>query len=160
MKAAAKAFLITLIIIALAVPLASQKAGGAKDTKKVDATKAAEQVEATPELMKRQAAGPKYDPSAEVKLKGSIEEVKNIAEHTHLLIRTAGQLQEVYLAPADFLADLECSFSKGDEVEIVGSKVRLESGVERVLVRQLVRGQLTLTLRDPKGAPVWDWKRG
>ena len=103
---------------------------------------------------------PKYDVAAEVKLKGGVEEVREVADATHVMLRSGTQLMTVYVAPSSFLKDMECAFAKGDDVEIIGSKVKVESG-ETVLAREITRGQLTLTLRDKKGAPVWmGWKRG
>jgi len=45
----------------------------------------------------------------------------------------------------------------GDEVEVTGSKVQ-QNGSDVVLVRELVKGNDTLVMRDDKGIPVWNWK--
>jgi hypothetical protein len=102
----------------------------------------------------------KYNLATELKLKGTIEEVKKVGSDTYLVVKSAAGLQDVYVAPSEFLSDLQCVFTKGDEVEIVGSRVKVEAA-DHVLARQIIKGQLTLNLRDPKGAPAWTWwKKG
>jgi hypothetical protein len=151
MKGLVKACVMLLVVFALTVPGLAQKADTAKGAKKSETASPSEKPD-------RAKPAIKYDVANEIKLTGTIEEVKKIADDTHLMVKAGGQLLEIDLAPSSFLSDMECAFAKGDVVEIVGSKVKLESG-EQMLARQITKGQLTLTLRDPKGAPVWDWKR-
>jgi hypothetical protein len=49
-------------------------------------------------------------------------------------------------------------FSKGDEIAVTGSKVK-QDGADLVLAREVVKGNVTLVLRDDKGNPVWTWQR-
>jgi uncharacterized Zn finger protein len=109
----------------------------------------------------------KYDPSTEITLKGSIEEVKEMdcancgpnMKGTHLVVKTAdGKSVEVDLGPARFLSDQKFSFQKGDSVEIVGSKVTM-GNTQTVIAREVKKGDQTLTLRDSQGMPRWSMGR-
>ncbi len=101
---------------------------------------------------------PKYDLSTETTVKGSIAEVKEIEQAgqpaIHLMVKVGEQVLEVYLCPNAFLKEMEFGFKAGDEVQVLGSKVKVGEA-EVLLAREIVRGNDTLTLRDKKGAPVW-----
>src|SRR5579871_2334386 len=104
-----------------------------------------------------QSGLPKYDPAAETTFQGSVEEVKTVAEgpakgFLRLTVKTKTASADVLLAPASFLTEYEYSVAKGDQVEITGSKVKFESE-EVVLVRQVTKGDNSLTVRDDKGGP-------
>lgn len=101
--------------------------------------------------------GPKYDLTSEQKLKGTVEEVKldtRPGEGTHLMVKSGSELILVHVAPEAFLKELEIGFNKGEQLEIVGSKLKID-GVDEVLARQIAHGDNVITLRDNKGAPVW-----
>ena len=106
-------------------------------------------------------AMPKYDASKEVKIKGSIEDIKEIAMGkgevgVHLMVKTASETIEVRLCPSGYLKDFEVALSKGQQVEVTGSKVKAEDK-DVILAREVVQGNNTLTLRDKQGTPVWTW---
>ena len=121
-------------------------------------------------------AMPKYDVTKEVKVKGVIEDVKEMtmANHPseskaglpgtpakgevgiHLMVKTATETIEVRLCPSGYLKDFEVAFSKGQQVEVTGSRVKVDDK-EVILAREVVQGNNTVTLRDSKGAPVWTW---
>jgi hypothetical protein len=105
--------------------------------------------------------GPKYDVKNEVKIKGVVEEVRQVPgpfEGTHLVVKTDSKTVVVHVAPADFLKDIDTSFKVGDEVEVVGCKAP-DATEEEILAREITVGQNTTTLRDDKGVPVWaGWK--
>jgi hypothetical protein len=65
---------------------------------------------------------------------------------------------DVYLCPKSFLDDMGMSLTKGDEIALTGSKVKAE-GADLILVREVVKGNDTVVLRDGKGDPVWSWHR-
>jgi hypothetical protein len=109
------------------------------------------------------AAPPKYDLQSETKIKGTVDEVKppasgNVKDAVHLLVKTSADSLDVYLCPKSFLDAMGLSFSKGDELAITGSKVKVD-GADLILTRELVKGNDTVSLRDAKGDPVWDWHR-
>jgi hypothetical protein len=102
---------------------------------------------------------PHYDVSTETKLKGTVEDVKlppnsNQKEIAHLLVKTGTDTIDVYLCPKSFLDDMGVSFSKGDEIVLIGSRVK-QGEPDLVLAREVVKGTDTLVLRDAKGNPVW-----
>jgi hypothetical protein len=104
------------------------------------------------------AASPKYDFATEAHFKGTIEEVKEIPTKTgpaiHLMFKTGGEVMEVYLCPHAFLQEMEMGFAKGDQIEVTGSKVKVDDA-DVILAKEVVKGNDTLILRDKKGAPVW-----
>ena len=64
----------------------------------------------------------------------------------------------VYVGPGDFLKEIEVSFNKGDQVDVVGAKAP-NTAEEKILAREITVGSNTFTLRDDKGIPVWSgWK--
>ncbi len=100
---------------------------------------------------------PKYDVGSEVKVKGVIEDIRSPAgaEGTQLSIKTDTKTVLVYVGPGDFLKEIEVSFNKGDQVNVVGA----QSTDEEILAREITVGSNTFTLRDDKGVPVWQgWK--
>ncbi len=109
------------------------------------------------------ASAPKYDLHSESKMKGTVEEVKlppkgSEKEAAHLLVKNGTDTVDVYLCPKSFLDDMGMGFSKGDEIALTGSKVK-QGDTDLVLVREVVKGNDTLVLRDDKGNPVWNWHR-
>jgi DNA/RNA endonuclease YhcR with UshA esterase domain len=103
-------------------------------------------------------AGPKYDPATEVTVKGVIEEVKDFqcpvsgGVGAHIILK--GNDEVIHLALSKFLKEYEFTFAKGDEVEVVGSKVTMD-GKPTILAKTVIRGQNTYNFRDAKGNPLW-----
>jgi hypothetical protein len=106
---------------------------------------------------KAPAKAPEYDPKAEVTVKGVVEdfhESKMRGDHPglHIVLKTDTETVEVHACPLQFLTDLEFAVVKGDTLTIIGSR----PGGEGVLVaREITKGQMSLTLREKSGAPVW-----
>jgi len=105
--------------------------------------------------------GPKYDTANEVKVKGVVDDVRQVPddyEGTVLVVKTDTGQVLVHVAPADFLKDMDTSFKKGDEVQVTGAKAPNAPETE-ILAREITVGTNTTTLRDDKGVPVWaGWK--
>jgi hypothetical protein len=104
-----------------------------------------------------QKTGPAYDFSKEVKLKGSIEEIKMVPgdfEGVHVMLKTSSETILIHLAPEGFLKMLDFIATKGDSMEVTGCKITSEFGPE-ILAREVVSGNNSLTLRDKKGIPAW-----
>jgi len=102
---------------------------------------------------------PKYDSSAETKMKGVVEELKlppkgSEKEIAHLLVKNDTGTVDVYLCPKSFFDDMGMGFSKGDELSFTGSRVK-QDGADLILAREVVKGNDTFVLRDAKGSPVW-----
>lgn len=105
---------------------------------------------------------PKYDLQTEIKIKGTILDVKlppkgSEKEIVHLLVKNGADTADIYLCPKSFMDDMGMEFAKGDDVAITGSKVKYDE-VELILVREIVKKNDTFALRDAKGEPVWDWR--
>jgi len=105
--------------------------------------------------------GPKYDIKNEIKIKGVIDEVRQVPtsfEGTQLVVKTESKTFVVHAAPADFLKEMDATFTKGEQVEVVGCKAP-DTTEDEILAREITVGQNTTTLRDDKGVPVWiGWK--
>jgi hypothetical protein len=105
--------------------------------------------------------GPKYDVKNEVKIKGVIDEVRQVPgsfEGTYLIVKTDTKTVVVRAAPPGFLKEIDTTFTKGEQVEVVGCKAP-DTTEEEILAREITVGQNTTTLRDDKGVPVWaGWK--
>lgn len=105
--------------------------------------------------------GPKYDAANEVKIRGVVEEIREVPgpfEGTQLLVKTDSKTVLVHVAPSGFLKEMDTTFNKGDEVEVVGAKAP-NAPEEEILAREITIGNNTLTLRDDKGIPIWvGWK--
>jgi hypothetical protein len=111
---------------------------------------------------KSKDTGPKYSVANEVKIKGVVEEVREVPgnfEGTHLVVKTETATVLVHVAPAAFLKEIDTTFAKGDQVQVVGAKAPNTAGTEEeILAREITVGTNTVTLRDEKGIPVWaDW---
>lgn len=104
-------------------------------------------------------APPKYDPSAETKVKGVAEELKLVPPTggkptAYLVIKSGQDTISVFLCPKSFLDDMGANFKAGDAVEVTGSKVK-QDGADLILAREVVKGDDTLTLRFKDGKPAW-----
>jgi hypothetical protein len=103
-----------------------------------------------------------YDPATEVTIKGTVEEVKSQTctvcgwsqAGTHLSVKAEGKTFDVRVGPTRFLTSNNFSFAKGDQVEIIGSKVKINN-VDAVIAREVKKGDKALTLRDAQGFPAW-----
>ncbi|MGH9549643.1 MAG: hypothetical protein ACRD3W_09715 [Terriglobales bacterium] len=103
---------------------------------------------------------PKYDFQTDVKIKGTIEDVKlppesSKKEIVHLLVKTGTDIVDVYLCPKSFFDDMGMDFGKGDEITLTGSKVK-QGETDLILAREVVKGNNIFVLRDAKGNPVWN----
>ena len=107
-------------------------------------------------------AEPKYDKSAEIKLKGVVEEVKDVPGTCckeaclHLMLRTDKGVLEIQVAPHAFLADMEIKFEKGDKLDVTASKVTA-NGAEVYLAREITKDGNVVVVRDNDGGPAWTW---
>jgi hypothetical protein len=103
---------------------------------------------------------PRYDPKAEVTVKGSVEEVKEYPSqsgwHTglHVILKTEGVRFDVHLGPADYWKKNGFELAKGDPIEVTGSKSKVD-GAEVVLAREVKKGGKSVTLRNAQGVPAW-----
>jgi hypothetical protein len=112
-----------------------------------------------------QSAGtPKYDLHAELKTKGIVDEVDLVPfgsrkDFREVVITSGQDKVHIYICPQTFEQEMGVNFSKGEEIEVTGSKVKQDEA-DVILVRELVKGTDTLVFRDGKGNPVWDPRTG
>ena len=98
-----------------------------------------------------------YNPANEATVKGSVQQVEEVdcpvsegELETHLTLQTADGVVEVHLAPARLLRSQKISFTPGDQLEVVGSKVRL-SWQNGIIAREITRGNESIIFRDHDG---------
>ena len=110
---------------------------------------------------------PRYDPATEMTVKGTVEAVTtrghmNGMESLRLTVKTEKETMEVRVGPTWFLAQNKMIFAKGDQVEVIGSRVRFDNS-DWLVAREVKTGAQKLTLRDKEGLPMWfgkgrDWR--
>jgi len=104
---------------------------------------------------------PKYDVATEATFKGVIDDVHDrqcpisggMGAHFNLKLAD-GKIVEVHLATTKFVKNYEVVFTKGDAVEVIGSKVEFEGG-DAIMAREVKRGNDDFLFRDPQGKPIW-----
>jgi hypothetical protein len=103
----------------------------------------------------------KYDQSSEARITGTIVAVKDYTcplsgtLGAHLTVKPdQGPPVEVHLAAPKFTKRYDMSFSKGERVEVVGSKLKFQ-GSDAIMAREVSRGTDTFTFRDQNGKPLW-----
>jgi hypothetical protein len=111
-----------------------------------------------------QSSLPKYDLQTEMKAKGVVDEVKPLQlgtkeDTTEIMMKSGSDLLVIFLCPKAYQEEMSISLSKGDEIALTGSRVKRE-GSDIILVREVVKGNDTMVLRDDKGNPVWNWHTG
>ena len=108
--------------------------------------------------------GPKYNLANETTIKGTVEDLKVVPgamEGIHLVLKNETETILVHVAPEKFLKEMDSQFAKGDQVEVIGSKIKAEDGTDELLARQIVKSGNQLLLRDKKGTPIWAlWSPG
>ncbi len=102
---------------------------------------------------------PRYDPKTEMTVAATIEEVQLLPGHyrgtgTHLILKTKSGTMEVHVGPTAYVEKQQFSFAKGDQIEVVGSQLKI-AGNDALLARQITKAGKTLSLRDQNGIPLW-----
>ncbi|MFZ0198812.1 MAG: hypothetical protein WB523_06380 [Candidatus Sulfotelmatobacter sp.] len=103
---------------------------------------------------------PAYTAWNEVTVQGTVEDVQefycpiNGNEGAHMLMKTESGSIQVHLAPTRFLRDKNLSFSKGDVIQVVGSRI-IYQGRDALIARTVIRGRQTMAFREQNGKPVW-----
>ena len=103
-----------------------------------------------------------YDPKTEVTVKGSVEEVlqysgKGSSTGTHLMLNSSEGSLDVHLGPSWFLSQQKIEFTKGNEIEVTGAKVKV-NGKVTVIAREIKKDEKVITLRNAQGVPEWAGK--
>ena len=104
-----------------------------------------------------------YNPATEVRTKGTVEEVRQAGRYgsgsgTHIILKTEKENLEVHVGPTAFVTQSGFTFAKGDQVEVVGSRVRF-GDADVLLAREVHKEGKTLVVRDANGVPKWSRAR-
>lgn len=98
-----------------------------------------------------------YNAADEVVVRGRVQEAQEfdcpVSEGelaSHLMLKTADGVVQVHLAPVRIMASQKLSFAPGDQIEVVGSKIRL-NGKNGVIAREISRGRESFIFRDREG---------
>lgn len=106
---------------------------------------------------------PRYDTATEVTLRGTITKVETHKgrmewEGTHLVVSFDAETLTVHVGPSNYLTQQEFSFVSGDQIEVTGSRIKLE-GTDVLIAREIKKGEKVLTLRNSQGIPAWSRNR-
>jgi hypothetical protein len=106
----------------------------------------------------------RYDTATLVDFKATVTGIREVPktdplDGLYLAVKTEmGALKsetfDVYVGPTDFLKAFEITFAKGDKIQVIGSKVKID-GVDTLLAREVSRQQTTVILRGKNGDPYW-----
>jgi len=66
------------------------------------------------------------------------------------MLKTKDGVLQGHLGPVRIMAGQEMSFASGDQIEVVGSKIRL-NGKSGIIAREISRGDETFIFRDREG---------
>jgi len=109
--------------------------------------------------------GGNYNPATETTLTGTVDSVNQLPSPgrggggLHLILTASTGPIDVRVGPASFVSSHNVTFTKGDTLTVVGSRVTL-AGQEVVIAREIKKGDQVLTLRDAKGFPMWSGRGG
>jgi hypothetical protein len=113
----------------------------------------------------KDTAEPRYDTATNIDVMVVVADVKEVTPGNplngmHLIVRPESakgnsETTDVYLAPDDYLKDFGCHFTKGDKIQVKGSKVKFNGG-PAVLAREVRLESTTVYLRDDHGVPYWN----
>jgi hypothetical protein len=104
---------------------------------------------------------PKYDAATEATFKGTITDISDRncpisgTMGFHFVLKFEdGKTIEVHVAASRFMKEYSLALNKGDQVEVLGSKVKFE-GADTILAREVSRGEEVFVFRDKTGKPAW-----
>lgn len=107
---------------------------------------------------------PRYDPAAKIDVKLTVTDVRDVAAGNalvglHLTAKNGTDTFDVYVGPTDFVKEFEGNFEKGDQLQVIGCRVKADSG-DIILAKEIKKGETSLLLRDDQGTPNWKyWKK-
>ncbi len=108
-------------------------------------------------------AGPMYNPKTESTLSGRVGQVTTMQGPrgwggTHLDLKTESGTYHVHLGPTSFIKAKGFTFTRGDQIEVTGSKVTFQNH-DAIIAREVKKGDKVLSLRDAQGIPEWSGGR-
>lgn len=107
----------------------------------------------------------RFDPKTMETVAGEVAAVQRVAplrgmaKGVHLVLKMEKGSLSVHLGPAWYLDNQEFELAKGDKVIVKGSRVVFDEK-PALVATEVTKGDLTLTLRDENGFPLWSgWRR-
>ncbi len=98
-----------------------------------------------------------YNVATETTIQGTVRGVEDytcpVSENEigrHLRLQTATGTMEIHLAPARVMRSQKFTFSPGDQIEVLGSKVKMRSQ-ESIIAREVTRSNESFFIRDREG---------
>ncbi|HXZ81221.1 MAG TPA: hypothetical protein VEG30_14935 [Terriglobales bacterium] len=98
-----------------------------------------------------------YNPATETTISGVVQELQDyrcpVSEGeigSHLVVKTDQGLVHVHLAAARIMRSQDFKLAVGDQITVVGSKIRVGEGLN-LMAREITRGNEIFTLRNPNG---------
>jgi hypothetical protein len=98
-----------------------------------------------------------YNPANEVIVKGVVAELREFAcpvsegeLGSHLMLNTPEGVLVVHLAPGRIMRSQNLTYSAGDQIAVIGSKVRIQ-GANDLIAREVTRNNEVVVLRDRSG---------
>ena len=100
-----------------------------------------------------------YNPATEARETGTVEDVRDATGYrgwsgTHLILKTDKEDLDVHLGPKAYLTESGFAFAKGDQIEVLGSRMKV-GATDALLAREVTKDGKTLVLRDANGIPKW-----
>ena len=105
--------------------------------------------------------GLKYDKKTEGKFAGKVDEVMDFdcpvtqTMGNHVALKTLTSRMIVHVAPVKFMKEYGLELNKGDEIEVLGSKLKDANGDETLLAREIIKGNQRIIVRDENGKALW-----
>ncbi len=105
-----------------------------------------------------------YDPANVETVSGSVESVGTVVPKkgtyatVTLTLKTEKETITVHLGPQWYVAQLDTKITKGDVIEVKGSRVTFD-GKPAIIAAEVKKGDNVLVLRDDAGIPVWSKRK-
>ena len=104
------------------------------------------------------------DERDEITVKGTVAEITNSLGVTgrmriYLTLQSDSAAFQVHVGPASYVSAQRFTFARGDTIEVTGWNSKKDHE-EIILARQITKHGQVLTLRDPRGSPLWAQRRG
>lgn len=88
-----------------------------------------------------------------------ITPAKGMSSGIHLLVKTGKEIISVHLGPSWFMDKQKIEINIKDKVTVTGSRITYQ-GNPAIIASEITSGNMTFTLRDKNGYPVWSGSRG
>jgi hypothetical protein len=107
-------------------------------------------------------AAPSYDIATEITRRCKVDSIDEVVPGDcrgcdggiHLRATCDGEACDVHLGPAAYAKDKKFQLVKGDEIDVIGSRVSYDGGTS-LIAREVRKGEAVLQLRDEQGLPLW-----